>query len=66
MHSGDRAPDLKIVNGTPTPEELAALIGALRALTRVSRPAAPPAAAPWSRSSRPGYTATWRHSALPR
>ncbi|MFI5843638.1 acyl-CoA carboxylase subunit epsilon [Catenuloplanes sp. NPDC051500] len=66
MHSGDRAPDLTILRGTPTAEEIAALVGALRAVARIS---APPAAAPestWARSARPGFTPSWQHSALPR
>ncbi|WP_307243094.1 acyl-CoA carboxylase subunit epsilon [Catenuloplanes indicus] len=66
MHSGDRAPDLRILRGTPTPEEIAALVGALRALTRPQPHAAPSAASAWRRSARPSYTPPWRRSALPR
>ncbi|WP_085066536.1 acyl-CoA carboxylase subunit epsilon [Catenuloplanes japonicus] len=62
MHSGD----LAVLRGTPTPEELAALVGALRAVTRRprSRPVTPPSV--WALSARPGFTPSWRHSALPR
>ncbi|MFI2275523.1 MULTISPECIES: acyl-CoA carboxylase subunit epsilon [Catenuloplanes] len=66
MHSGNRAPDLTILRGTPNPQEIAALVGALRALTR-PEPADPDRSPSWwARSTRPGYTPPWRRSALPR
>jgi Acyl-CoA carboxylase epsilon subunit len=68
-------PLLRVVRGTPTPEEIAALVGVL--LTR-SRPAAdPPAPSAWLTTARPGAVTPaglparpgpdeWRRSALPR
>jgi hypothetical protein len=81
MTAGDPArendPVLRIVRGTPTPEEVAALVGALllRARPAADTPPAPPS--PWRRSARPGAVGPtglpvrperngWRHSALPR
>jgi hypothetical protein len=69
----DGDPPIRVVRGTPTPEEVAALVGVL--LTRATPAAAdrpaPPSA--WTRSARPGaMTATrpgpgaWRRSTLPR
>jgi hypothetical protein len=63
-------PMIRVVRGTPTPEELAALVVTL--LGRGSpRPAPPAPASRWRRSGlpdggpRPG-TGNWRASALPR
>lgn len=76
----ERVPAFRVVRGVPTPEELAALVGAF--LVR-SRPPAPtgPAAGPgagsaWARSARPGGISraglptrpdgdAWRLSGLP-
>ncbi|WP_306835140.1 acyl-CoA carboxylase subunit epsilon [Catenuloplanes nepalensis] len=66
MHSGARAPDLRILRGTPSPEELAALVGALRALTREAPSTAPSPRSAWAISARPAYAPAWRRSALPR
>jgi Acyl-CoA carboxylase epsilon subunit len=64
-------PHLRILRGTPTPEELAALVAVL---TTRARPADPPPPAPhplWNDHARrlglprPGPTA-WRASTLPR
>ncbi|WP_341719014.1 acyl-CoA carboxylase subunit epsilon [Micromonospora sp. FIMYZ51] len=69
--SGDE-PLFRIVRGTPTAEEVAALVGALVAR---SRPAAVPAPAPgsaWARSGHPSGVrplpgpGAWRASGLPR
>jgi hypothetical protein len=66
----DDRPLIRIERGTPTAQELAALIGVL-----LSRPPAGMAAAPvrsfWVESARPGARArrspgAWRASALPR
>ncbi|HEY0698610.1 MAG TPA: acyl-CoA carboxylase subunit epsilon [Micromonospora sp.] len=73
----DQEPVFRIVRGTPTAEELAALVGVI--LTR-SRPVAdtPQAtASTWVRTARPGAVSAaglparsgpqgWRESALPR
>jgi Acyl-CoA carboxylase epsilon subunit len=65
----DDQPVIRVTRGTPTAEELAALVGAL-----LSRPVPPPAAAPapsrWVRSARPRAALrpgpdAWRASALP-
>jgi len=65
----DDQPVIRITRGTPTAEELAALVGVL-----LSRPVAVPApvAAPsrWARSARPRVAGrpgpgAWRASALP-
>jgi hypothetical protein len=64
----DDQPLMRITGGTPTAEELAALVGVL-----LSRPvAAPVATAPsrWARSARPRVAGrpgpgAWRASALP-
>lgn len=66
------APLFKITRGTPTAEELAALVGIVIAGCR-SNPTPPsPAASAWSRSARPGALAAtrprpgaWRESELP-
>jgi Acyl-CoA carboxylase epsilon subunit len=67
------APLLRVVRGTPTEEEVAALVGVLL----LARPAPVPPAVPvsrWARSARPGAglraglragPGAWRASALP-
>src|SRR2546429_5214018 len=58
-------PWVKITRGTPTAEDLAALVSAL--VTRAPRPAAPaPVSSRWARSGRPGTRTGWLGSALPR
>jgi Acyl-CoA carboxylase epsilon subunit len=63
---------IRVVRGVPTPEELAALVGALLVAGR--RPsAAPVRASAWQRSARPGAAILparaapggWRRAALP-
>jgi len=68
------APDplIRVVRGTPTPEEVAALVGVL---VRHARPAAAPLAATspgggslWAALARPGFAhrpTSWRATALP-
>jgi hypothetical protein len=66
----DDAPEplIRVVRGTPTPEEIAALVGVL---VRHARPAAVPQPAPaslWAASARPGFArrpASWRAGSLP-
>jgi hypothetical protein len=71
----DAEPMLRVVRGTPTDEELAAVTVML--LARAPAPAAAPAAGPslWVRAARPGTTGrlpayrghdAWRASGLPR
>jgi hypothetical protein len=64
----DEEPLVSVVRGAPTPEEVAALVGALLIRsTGVDRPAPAPAATAWSRSARPSAgPASWRESGLPR
>lgn len=67
-------PLLRVVRGSPTPEELAALVTVV--YQRLRAPAAQPPAAPaWARSARPAAAGgvayargphAWRRSALPR
>jgi hypothetical protein len=65
------APTVRVVRGTPTPEELAALVGALFAMrTGASAAGARPAASRWRVSARPTIPlragpGAWRASALP-
>jgi hypothetical protein len=81
MTAGDPArekdPVLRIVRGTPTPEEVAALVGALLLQARPAQDAPPAPLSAWRRSARPGAVGPsgrptrperngWRHSALPR
>ncbi len=67
----DGEPLLRVVRGTPTAEELAALVGVICAIP--APPAAPPAIpSRWRTSARPAGPAlrpgpgAWRASALPR
>jgi hypothetical protein len=58
-------PQVRIVRGTPTAEELAALVGVLP-LRPGTAAEAPPAPSRWARSAHPGArTGAWRASALP-
>jgi hypothetical protein len=70
-------PVLRIVRGTPTPEEVAALVGALLLRARPALDAPPVPLSAWRRSARPGAAGPsgrplrpepdgWRHSARPR
>ncbi|ROO50931.1 acyl-CoA carboxylase epsilon subunit-like protein [Micromonospora sp. Llam0] len=70
----DAEPAWRIVRGTPTPEELAALVGVLVARTRPVADSGTdrPAPSRWARSARPtpGFPGrlgpdAWRASALP-
>jgi hypothetical protein len=65
-----REPLLRVVAGSPTPDELAVVVAVLT--TRASAPEPPPQFSLWSRKSRntrpslrPGFGA-WRASAMPR
>jgi Acyl-CoA carboxylase epsilon subunit len=64
----DEEPLVGIVRGTPSPEELAALVGVLTSLTSRTQERSPrPAVSAWSASGRPGTRpASWRASGLPR
>ncbi|WP_130509207.1 acyl-CoA carboxylase subunit epsilon [Krasilnikovia cinnamomea] len=57
-----------VVRGTPTAEEVAALVGALVSRTATSgAPTPPPRMSAWVRSARPaGRPGSWRDSGLPR
>ncbi|WP_027644515.1 acyl-CoA carboxylase subunit epsilon [Salinispora oceanensis] len=65
-------PLFRVVHGTPTAEELAALVGAIVVHPRPATPPAPPTISAWARGARPastGHTAgpdAWRASGLPR
>ncbi|MGI5214263.1 acyl-CoA carboxylase epsilon subunit [Plantactinospora sp. CA-290183] len=68
----EREPALRVVRGTPTAEELAALVAAVLLRSRSDTPARPAAVSTWARSARPGAVPTragidaWRVSGLPR
>jgi hypothetical protein len=58
-------PFVRIVRGTPTAEELAALVGALLVRSGTAEEAKP-APSRWASSARPGARPTsWRAAALP-
>ncbi|MFL5516227.1 MAG: acyl-CoA carboxylase subunit epsilon [Gemmatimonadales bacterium] len=58
-------PLVRIVRGTPTAEELAALVGILL-VGSGDGPATGPVPSRWARSARPGARPTsWRAAALP-
>ncbi|MEV0730791.1 MULTISPECIES: acyl-CoA carboxylase subunit epsilon [Polymorphospora] len=68
-------PQFSVVRGTPTAEELAALVGVLFARSRpAAAPTPAPRLSPWVRAARPGAGGAlvrpgadgWRASALPR
>lgn len=72
----DNEPLFRVVRGTPTPEELAALVGVIVARSRPTGTASRPRSL-WVRHARPGAvahsglparpgTGAWRASALPR
>jgi hypothetical protein len=66
----------RVVRGTLTPEELAALVGAIVTRSRPAAPTPPPTVPAWVRSARPGTVSAsgmpvpgvdaWRISTLPR
>ncbi|MFI7541069.1 acyl-CoA carboxylase subunit epsilon [Actinoplanes sp. NPDC049599] len=64
----DEEPLVNVVRGTPTPEELAALVCALAGRsTQADSPSPGPGLTAWMRSARPAATRpSWRSSALPR
>ncbi|MFB9358887.1 acyl-CoA carboxylase subunit epsilon [Actinoplanes nipponensis] len=64
----DEEPLVSVVRGTPTPEELAALVCALagRSASEDS-PSRKPTPTPWTRSARPAAVRpSWRSSGQPR
>ena len=64
----DEEPLVRVVRGTPTPEEVAALVGVLvsRSMT-ADATVSPPSVGAWERSARPYIgPASWRESGLPR
>jgi hypothetical protein len=64
----DEEPLVRVLRGTPTPEELAALVGVLasRSIRPDSR-SAQAGVSPWTQSARPRVRpASWRASGLPR
>ena len=64
----DEEPLVRVVRGTPTPEEVAALVGVLvsRSMTADTTVSLPSISA-WERSARPyAGPASWRESTLPR
>jgi hypothetical protein len=63
----DEEPLLRVVRGIPTPEELAALFGALASLSSpADGPAPRPSMSAWVRSARPAAgRPSWRASGLP-
>ncbi|GAB3816100.1 acyl-CoA carboxylase subunit epsilon [Micromonospora zhanjiangensis] len=74
----EQEPVFRVVRGTPTAEELAALVGAIMTRTRpTAGPARRTTTSAWTRSARPGVSYGygmsarpgpdgWRFSALPR
>ena len=65
----DAEPTIRIIRGTPTAPELAALVGVLRGLPR--RAIEAPVISRWAMSTRPTFAlragpGAWRTSALPR
>jgi hypothetical protein len=63
----DEEPLLRVVSGTPTPEEVAALVGLLVSRsTTANTTSSPPSVDAWVRSARPHVGAgSWRESGLP-
>ncbi|MEH1014073.1 acyl-CoA carboxylase subunit epsilon [Micromonospora sp. CPCC 206060] len=64
-------PLFRVVRGTPTAEELAALVGAVLVRSRASTVAPSPVPSGWARSGRPPAppavgAGAWRASGLPR
>jgi hypothetical protein len=74
----EQEPVFRVIRGTPTAEELAALVGAFVVRTRSASPSTPPPVTPaWVRAARPGVVGAgglpgrpgadgWRLSGLPR
>ncbi|UQU65615.1 acyl-CoA carboxylase subunit epsilon [Couchioplanes caeruleus] len=64
----EEEPLVSVVRGVPTPEELAALVGALASrYTGTDGSTAKPSTSPWTRSARRGAgRGSWRDSGLPR
>jgi hypothetical protein len=50
--------DIRVVKGTPTADELAALVAVL--LSRTTPEPAPPTVSRWAASARPGRRRAWR------
>jgi hypothetical protein len=65
--SMDKEPLVSIVRGTPTDEELAALVAVLSAASTTANANTPrPSMSAWSRAARPSMgPASWRTSTLP-
>ncbi|MEO3922831.1 acyl-CoA carboxylase subunit epsilon [Micromonosporaceae bacterium B7E4] len=72
----DEEPLLRVVRGTPSPEELAALVGAIFLRPRPATSGRPTAVSTWARAGRPGTVSpsgmpahtgrdAWRVSGLP-
>ncbi|WP_117215746.1 acyl-CoA carboxylase subunit epsilon [Allorhizocola rhizosphaerae] len=57
--------NLRIEKGTPTAEEIAALVGVLAGLPPSSTSEAPRPVSAWWRSGLPAPRGSWRESALP-
>jgi hypothetical protein len=67
----DDAPQIRIERGTPTAQEVAALVGVLLSLPPAEAATAAPAGSRWLERGRPGSAPrrgpdAWRASALPR
>jgi len=68
----DEEPLFRVVRGTPTAEELAALVGVIVVRSRPVGAPAPVVPSAWARSGRPAVPAltpgagAWRASGLPR
>jgi hypothetical protein len=56
------ADELRILRGTPTDEELAAIVGVLLLRPPTPAPVRPVGTTRWAASARPGHS-TWRTSA---
>jgi hypothetical protein len=73
----EQEPVFRVIRGTPTAEEVAALVGAIVARARPAASVEPPPASAWVRRTRPGAASAsgvpvcpgidaWRLSGLPR
>jgi hypothetical protein len=73
----EQEPAFRVTRGTPTAEELAALVGVMLLRSRPSATVPAPRTSTWARHSRPGIISStglptqsgvdsWRLSALPR
>jgi hypothetical protein len=64
----DEEPLVRVVRGTPTPEEVAALVGVLIHRSMTANATVPPSSiSAWMRSARPNVgPGSWRESGLPR